>query len=91
MLEELKYFGYLNNTIIIYSSDNGPPFPSGRTNLYDPGIVEPLLISKPLQNKSRVSIYKNKHAERKLICRLRFYYTKITALKQIGARTTKNI
>jgi membrane-anchored protein YejM (alkaline phosphatase superfamily) len=37
VLQELKAAGFENNTIIIYSSDNGIPFPSGRTNLYDPG------------------------------------------------------
>lgn len=47
ILNELEMAGYLNNTLIIYSSDNGPPFPNGRTNLYDPGIAEPLLISNP--------------------------------------------
>ena len=37
VLQELKAAGFENNTLIIYSSDNGIPFPSGRTNLYDPG------------------------------------------------------
>jgi N-sulfoglucosamine sulfohydrolase len=39
ILQELKAAGFENNTLIIYSSDNGIPFPSGRTNLYDPGNV----------------------------------------------------
>lgn len=47
ILQELKAAGFENNTLIIYSSDNGIPFPSGRTNLYDPGMAEPLLISSP--------------------------------------------
>ena len=33
----LSDFGYIDDTLIIYSSDNGIPFPSGRTNFYDPG------------------------------------------------------
>jgi N-sulfoglucosamine sulfohydrolase len=37
VLQELKAAGFEKNTLIIYSSDNGIPFPSGRTNLYDPG------------------------------------------------------
>lgn len=37
VLQELKAAEFENNTLIIYSSDNGIPFPSGRTNLYDPG------------------------------------------------------
>jgi hypothetical protein len=39
ILEELQAAEFDNNTLIIYSSDNGIPFPSGRTNLYDPGTV----------------------------------------------------
>ena len=49
ILDELENFGLMNETLIIYSSDNGPPFPMGRTNLYDPGIREPLFISNPLR------------------------------------------
>ncbi|XP_054155241.1 N-sulphoglucosamine sulphohydrolase-like [Oppia nitens] len=49
IINELQESGLLNNTLIIYSSDNGPPFPMGRTNLYDPGVREPLLISNPLK------------------------------------------
>jgi len=48
VLKELELAGFLNNTLIIYTSDNGPPFPVGRTNLYDPGITEPLFISNPI-------------------------------------------
>lgn len=49
VLEEIQKHGYLNDTLIIYSSDNGIPFPSGRTNLYDPGMKEPLLLHIPQQ------------------------------------------
>lgn len=38
---------------MIYSSDNGIPFPNGRTNLYDSGIAEPMLISSPVHKKRR--------------------------------------
>ena len=37
ILKEFRDFGFYNNTLVIYSSDNGPPFPDGRTNLYEPG------------------------------------------------------
>ncbi|XP_049774157.1 N-sulphoglucosamine sulphohydrolase [Schistocerca cancellata] len=47
VLKELKDAGFEDNTLVIYSSDNGIPFPSGRTNLYDPGMAEPLLIRSP--------------------------------------------
>lgn len=48
ILKELKESGHSNDTLVIYSSDNGTPFPNGRTNVYDSGIAEPLLISSPL-------------------------------------------
>lgn len=47
MLEELRRAGVLNSTLVIYTSDNGIPFPSGRTNLYWSGTAEPLLLSSP--------------------------------------------
>ncbi|XP_064612746.1 N-sulphoglucosamine sulphohydrolase-like [Liolophura sinensis] len=47
VIKELEEAGYLDNTLIIYTSDNGIPFPSGRTNLFDPGLVEPFLVSSP--------------------------------------------
>lgn len=47
VLEELRRAGFQNSTLVIYTSDNGIPFPSGRTNLYRAGTAEPLLISSP--------------------------------------------
>lgn len=51
-MEELKKSGHEDDTLVIYSSDNGIPFPNGRTNLYDSGMAEPLFISSPF-NKNR--------------------------------------
>ncbi|XP_050502787.1 N-sulphoglucosamine sulphohydrolase [Diabrotica virgifera virgifera] len=53
IIDELKKSGHYDNTLIIYSSDNGIPFPNGRTNLYDSGVAEPLLISSPLHKERR--------------------------------------
>lgn len=47
VLQELREAGYENDTLIIYSSDNGIPFPNGRTNLYHSGTAEPMLVSSP--------------------------------------------
>ncbi|XP_054564836.1 N-sulphoglucosamine sulphohydrolase isoform X2 [Eptesicus fuscus] len=47
VLQELQAAGVLNDTLVIFTSDNGIPFPSGRTNLYWPGAAEPLLVSSP--------------------------------------------
>lgn len=53
ILKELEMSGHLNDTIIIYSSDNGIPFPNGRTNCYDSGIREPMFISSPEHTERR--------------------------------------
>ena len=37
ILQELQNLGVENDTLVIFSSDNGIPFPSGRTNFYEPG------------------------------------------------------
>ena len=37
IIKQLTEYGVINDTLVIYSSDNGIPFPSGRTNLYDSG------------------------------------------------------
>ncbi|XP_061844053.2 N-sulphoglucosamine sulphohydrolase isoform X1 [Nerophis lumbriciformis] len=47
LLQELREAGYENDTLVIYSSDNGIPFPNGRTNLYQSGTAEPMLVSSP--------------------------------------------
>lgn len=44
--------GHLNDTLVIFTSDNGIPFPNGRTNLFDPGMAEPMLISSPFHPSS---------------------------------------
>lgn len=53
ILDELKKAGHDQDTLIIYTSDNGIPFPNGRTNLYDPGLAEPMFISSPVNTKRR--------------------------------------
>ena len=58
LLQLLKDFSFDDNTLVIYTSDNGIPFPNGRTNLYDPGMAEPLLISSPVAT-SRWGQYSN--------------------------------
>ncbi|XP_065765896.1 N-sulphoglucosamine sulphohydrolase isoform X2 [Muntiacus reevesi] len=47
VLQELRGAGVLNDTLVIFTSDNGIPFPSGRTNLYWPGTAEPMMVSSP--------------------------------------------
>ncbi|XP_071105801.1 N-sulphoglucosamine sulphohydrolase-like [Haliotis cracherodii] len=47
LMKELQEAGVADDTLIVYTSDNGIPFPSGRTNLYNPGMAEPMLVSSP--------------------------------------------
>ncbi|XP_048869152.1 N-sulphoglucosamine sulphohydrolase [Brienomyrus brachyistius] len=47
VLKELQEAGFENDTLVMYSSDNGIPFPNGRTNLYWSGTAEPMLLSSP--------------------------------------------
>lgn len=56
IINELKSSGHLDDTLIIYTSDNGIPFPNGRTNMYDSGIAEPMFISSPLHQERRNQI-----------------------------------
>ncbi|KAK3696272.1 hypothetical protein RRG08_027712 [Elysia crispata] len=48
MLQLLEKHGHLDDTLVIFTSDNGIPFPSGRTNLYSAGMSEPFLLSSPM-------------------------------------------
>lgn len=53
VLKELAAAGHQDDTLVIYTSDNGPSLPAGRTNLYDPGMREPMFISSPTNKKRR--------------------------------------
>ncbi|MGH8550929.1 MAG: sulfatase family protein [Methylococcales bacterium] len=47
IIEELKNQGIYENTIVVFMSDNGRPFPRAKTSLYQEGIKIPLIISWP--------------------------------------------
>ncbi len=47
MVAMLKGKGKLDNTLIIFLSDNGAPFPRAKGTLYDAGIGTPLIFSWP--------------------------------------------
>ncbi|MES2057042.1 MAG: sulfatase-like hydrolase/transferase, partial [Pseudomonadota bacterium] len=47
LLDGLKAAGRDGDTLIIYLSDNGRPFPGAKTNFYDAGLHLPLIIHAP--------------------------------------------
>ena len=49
LLDHLRASGKYENTLIIYLSDNGAPFPASKTTLYEPGIRLPLIVKLPGQ------------------------------------------
>jgi N-sulfoglucosamine sulfohydrolase len=51
MLDTLKETGQLDNTLILFLSDNGMPFPNAKTNLYDAGMRLPLIVRSPSQTR----------------------------------------
>ncbi|KAH1015790.1 hypothetical protein HUJ04_007122 [Dendroctonus ponderosae] len=53
ILKELENAGYSDNTLVMFSSDNGIPFPNGRTNLYDSGLAEPMFLSSPFHKERK--------------------------------------
>jgi N-sulfoglucosamine sulfohydrolase len=55
LLEVLRELGQLDDTLIIFLSDNGIPFPGAKTTLYNAGIHLPLLISCPGRPQGKTS------------------------------------
>jgi len=47
ILAELENTGHAQDTVVIFLSDNGRPFPGAKTCLYDEGIHLPLIIRAP--------------------------------------------
>ncbi len=51
LMNVLKETGHLDDTLIIFISDNGIPFPGAKTNIYGPGVHLPLIVSSPKHKK----------------------------------------
>ena len=54
LIEALKETGHWDDTLIMFLSDNGPPFPGAKTTLYQPGMNLPLIVRHPAQKKKNV-------------------------------------
>ncbi len=61
MIDNLKKSGRYDDTLIIYLSDNGIPFPGAKTTVYDSGVKLPMIINSPgikkggIVNKAMIS------------------------------------
>lgn len=51
MLDVLRKTGELDNTLVMFFSDNGMAFPNAKTNTYDAGIHMPLIARSPAQQR----------------------------------------
>lgn len=51
LLDYLERSGRAKETLILFLSDNGPPFPGAKTSLYQPGMHLPLLVRSPTAAK----------------------------------------
>ncbi|WAO93451.1 Hypothetical protein NCS54_01099900 [Fusarium falciforme] len=47
ILRELEHSGFVENTLVIFMSDNSPPFVNSKTTLYDARVSLPLIIRHP--------------------------------------------
>ncbi|WP_372949116.1 sulfatase [Mariniphaga sp.] len=55
VMAELKNQGVDENTLVIYMSDNGRPFPRAKTRMYDSGIKTPFIVRWPDKLKKGTS------------------------------------
>jgi N-sulfoglucosamine sulfohydrolase len=55
LLDELEKSGRAKQTMVIYVSDNGMPFPRAKTTLYDAGVHLPMLVHVPGRKQGIVS------------------------------------
>ena len=47
MLEKLEASGLAQDTLVVFLSDNGPPFLNSKTTLYDAGVRLPFIVRNP--------------------------------------------
>lgn len=55
VMAELKNQGVDENTLVIFMSDNGRPFPRAKTRMYDSGIKTPFIVRWPAKLKKGIT------------------------------------
>lgn len=55
LAEVLKQTGHWDDTVVVYLSDNGPPWPGAKTTLYEPGMHLPLIVRHPGQARRGIA------------------------------------
>jgi N-sulfoglucosamine sulfohydrolase len=55
MVQALKNTGHWDDTLVIFLSDNGMPFPGAKTTLYESGTRLPLIVRSPGQKPEQVT------------------------------------
>ncbi len=55
VVEAIRQAGRSGDTLVVFLSDNGMPFPGAKTTLYDSGVRLPLIVSSPAQKKRGVA------------------------------------
>lgn len=54
VIEKLRASGRYEDTLIIYLTDNGIPFPGAKTNVYDSGVHLPMIVCSPNVEKKGI-------------------------------------
>jgi len=54
LMRALQETGHENDTLVVFLSDNGPPFPGAKTTLYEPGANLPLIVRLPGHKKAGI-------------------------------------
>ncbi|MCS7237787.1 MAG: sulfatase [Thermoguttaceae bacterium] len=54
LMDILRETGHWERTVVIYISDNGPPFPGAKTTVYEPGIRLPCIVRHPAAQRKGV-------------------------------------
>jgi N-sulfoglucosamine sulfohydrolase len=54
LIEILKKAGKFDDTLIVYISDNGVPFPGAKTTVFEPGLNLPCIVRNPAAKKRGV-------------------------------------